>query len=80
MVKFNWDDEKVFELINCIKDCKTLSEFKAIDFSYDKPALYEAVRKRMSAKYRTDFGPPEVGRDKGVNIYLNFEISIWRQC
>ena len=64
MVKFDWDDEKVFELINCIKDYKALSEFKAIDFSYGKPALYEAVRKGMSEKYRTDFGPPEVGRDK----------------
>ena len=64
--RFAWNDEKVRELIKIksTKEFKSLCAYKAIDFSSDKPAMYEAIRKGMSEKYIVDFGPKEISKSK----------------
>ena len=59
--KWLWTNEMVKNLIDCVKEYKSICEFNSVDFNSDKVKLYDEVRKAMALLYEeSDFGPKEV--------------------
>ena len=58
LVKFCWSNgDLVNDLINALKEYKTLMEFELLDFNGDKPRQYEEVRRILARKHSRWFGP-----------------------
>ena len=63
---FRWDkEEKINNLIQCMLNCKSETEFEWKYFNADKVKLYESVRQKMEKTYvpeLSSFGPPNLER------------------
>ena len=61
--KFKWTDELVEDLLKCLGQYQTTTEFKGKNFNAEKPRQYEEVRGlmvKMNESYTTLFGPADI--------------------
>ena len=55
--RFCWNIDMMGSLIACLREQKSLYEFKGLDFEADLVKLYSVIRIKMAEQYENGFGP-----------------------
>jgi CO dehydrogenase/acetyl-CoA synthase delta subunit len=83
--KWKWSDDMIKDLIDALKNYKSVSEYNSIHFSADKVKLYEEVRKLMSVSHGDSFGlimatpPAKPTKDMSKSEYDHYKKNYDRE-
>ena len=83
--KWKWSDDMINDLIDALKNYKSVSEYNSIDFNADKVKLYEEVRKLMAVSHRESFGlamataPAKPTKDMSKSEYDHYKKNYDRE-
>ena len=72
--RFTWTDDKFVNLITCLREFKSSTEFRNCDSNADKIKSYEIVRKGLAEIYEDEpeaFGPASVSENPYKDLHVN---------
>ena len=72
--KFKWTNSMIEDLLNAIKEYKSVMEFNCSDFNADKPRLYEEVRRLLSNIYEPMYFGPDVNLEQDGDQVSNKDL------